>query len=105
MTLVPPYADGAPRAEARRGQPAGHRAEQGAGGIGADEQARLALREPELVRVVRQERHERRVEHRVRERDRADEEEEPAHGADDTAGPEAVRPPGAARYDRRVSGS
>ena len=33
---------------------------------------------------MRQQRHERRVEHRVDERDRADEEEQPAHPADDT---------------------
>ena len=65
--------------EARRGDPAGDRTDERAERIGPDEEPCLALREPELVRVVRQQGHERRVQHRVGERDRADEEQEPAH--------------------------
>jgi hypothetical protein len=40
--------------------------------------------QPELVRVLRQERRERRVQHRVHEDNGADEDEKPAHEADAT---------------------
>ena len=76
-----PAEHGTARAEARGRQAARERADERACGVRADEETRLALREPELVRVVRQERRQGRVQHRVREHDRADEEEQTAHAA------------------------
>ena len=54
---------------------AGERAHAERGG----EHPGARLREPESVRIVRQERRKRRVEERVHEHDRADEGQEPPH--------------------------
>ena len=64
-----------PRRVAR--MPAGIPADERAERVRARENARAGLRQPELLRVMRQQRRQRRVEHRVDEDDRADEEEQP----------------------------
>ncbi len=75
-----PDEERAARPVARGRDPTRQCAEDGACGVGAHEQPRGRLGEAELVGVTRQERYERRVEHRLHEDDAADEEEQAAHG-------------------------
>ena len=69
-----------PRAEPRRRDPARQPGDERARRVGRDEDARPRLREPELVREVRQERRQRRVQHRVDEDEHGDEQQQTAHG-------------------------
>ena len=79
-----PGDDGELRAESRRGQPAGDRAEHGAGAERADEQPGAGLREPELVGVAGHERRKRPEQHRVDKHDHANQKKKPAHRSDVT---------------------
>jgi hypothetical protein len=70
-----------PATKARGRKAAGQRTDERAGGIRRDQDARAGLRKTVVLRVAREERDERREEHRVGEDDGADEENEPAHPA------------------------
>ena len=87
--------DAEPRCCQSRRDTAGERANR----VRAREQAGAALGQAELRDVVRQERRQRGVEHRVDEDDRADEREQPPHGStvDEQAVERSEEPPRAAR--------
>ena len=71
--------DRTPGAESRRDDAARQSADERSGRVGGDKHTRARLREVEVVGDPREERRERRVEHRVDRDERADEDEETAH--------------------------
>src|SRR6185436_15159849 len=74
-----PDEDGAPRAESRRGEATREPADERAGCVRGDQDTGARLREVEVLGDAREERCERRIEHRVDRDEPADEEQETAH--------------------------
>ena len=92
------------RAEPRRRDPAGDPGDERAARVGGDEHAGPRLRQPELVREVRQERRQDREQHRVDEDEGRAQEDEAAHGSEAIYAGPCDDPPHARRTRGRERG-